>query len=199
MPSPFIAAAPIGAFITALLILAMHSLIAMTPMTVQAKNPRTPVVFVRTVRDEDTHKIPDVPVERIPPPIQPPSRLRSAYDAGTGAGPAFPTVADPGPGPTSAMPAFGLLDGSLINLVRAQPNYPGRALALGLEGYATVSFDVNETGLVENVVVVASSNPIFDKAAIDAALRFRYRPPVVDGEPRRVTGIVNRFVFRIDE
>ena len=61
-------------------------------------------------------------------------------------------------------------------LVKVMPNYPRKALTTGLEGTVTVGFDVNEEGIVQNIRVSESSDPVFITAAIDAASRFRYTP-----------------------
>ena len=44
------------------------------------------------------------------------------------------------------------------------------------------------------------ANPpgIFDRAALDAALKFKYKPRVINGEPMEVAGIQNRITFEMD-
>ncbi|MGY0649634.1 MAG: protein TonB, partial [Paraglaciecola chathamensis] len=39
---------------------------------------------------------------------------------------------------------------------------------------------------------------LFNQAAIDAALKFIYKPRVVNGEPAEVAGVQNRITFQID-
>jgi periplasmic protein TonB len=57
---------------------------------------------------------------------------------------------------------------------------------------------VTETGAVENPIVIEAEPPgIFDRAAMNAAVRFKYRPRVIDGEPVRVHGVQNRIVFEL--
>ena len=63
----------------------------------------------------------------------------------------------------------------------------------------TVSYDVMANGTVANVVVIESSNRLFDAAAIEAAYRFRYKPRIVDGIAQETYGLLNRFVFKMDE
>jgi protein TonB len=79
------------------------------------------------------------------------------------------------------------------------PQYPVRAAANGLEGTVLVQYDVTTMGTVENVVVIESSNRIFDQAAIDAVYRFRYKPGIVDGVPYGSKGLRDLFRFEMEE
>lgn len=90
-------------------------------------------------------------------------------------------------------------DGALVNLVRVGPVYPARAIAQGVEGHVIVQFDVTAEGKVVNIVIVESSNSVFDNAAIKAAARFKFKPRVVDGIALVSTGIQNLFTFRLDD
>ncbi len=63
-------------------------------------------------------------------------------------------------------------------LVKVMPNYPRTALTAGLEGSVTVEFGVNEAGVVQNIRVIDSSDPIFITASIDATSRFRFTSAV---------------------
>ena len=61
-----------------------------------------------------------------------------------------------------------------------------------------LEFIVTKTGAVANPVVIEASPPgIFDRAAINAALKFKYKPKVVDGEPIDVAGVRNRITFEL--
>lgn len=89
-------------------------------------------------------------------------------------------------------------DGPLVSIVRVKPVYPVRATEQGLEGYVDVEFDINPDGTVTNVSVIASSHRIFEKAAISAAKKFRFKARVVDGVPQASVGVQNRFRFRME-
>ena len=89
-------------------------------------------------------------------------------------------------------------DGPLVAMVRVQPVYPPRPLAMNLEGWVLVQFDVEPDGSVSNPSVVESSHAAFEKAAIDAVLKFRYKAQVVDGVPQATTGLRNLFRFQMD-
>jgi protein TonB len=92
----------------------------------------------------------------------------------------------------------GPSDGDLLAIVKVQPNYPALAVQRGLEGYVIVEFTVTRTGSVENVRVAESSHSVFERAAINAAARFRYRPPVVNGVAVEVRGVQNVIRFQLD-
>lgn len=91
-------------------------------------------------------------------------------------------------------------DGEYLPVVKVRPKYPSRAMERGIEGSVTVEFTVTEEGFVEDPVVVESDPPgIFDRAAIQAASKFKYRPKLVDGSPIRVENVKNRFEFEIED
>lgn len=89
-------------------------------------------------------------------------------------------------------------DGEYLPIVKVQPVYPRRALQRGIEGYVIVEFVVTKNGSVRDPVVVeAEPQGIFDSAAMKAALKFKYKPRVVDGEPIEVPGVRNKITFAI--
>ncbi len=106
----------------------------------------------------------------------------------------------PGPGELATVPqGIATPDGPLISIVRVQPVYPPAAVQRGLEGWVDVRFDVMPNGLAANIVAVASSNRVFEKAAIEAAQRFRFKAPVVNGTPQSAYGVEYRFRFTMDD
>ncbi|MCV6615559.1 MAG: energy transducer TonB [Cellvibrionaceae bacterium] len=89
-------------------------------------------------------------------------------------------------------------DGEYLPIVKVQPQYPRRALSRGIEGYVIVEFTVTKSGAVRDPVVVEADPPnIFNKAAMKAALKFKYKPRVIDGEPIEVPGVRNKITFAI--
>lgn len=90
-------------------------------------------------------------------------------------------------------------DGDYLPIVKVAPIYPRRAQSRGIEGYVIVEFTVSKQGSVKNPFVVdAQPADLFNQAAIDAALKFKYKPRVVNGEPAEVAGVQNRISFQID-
>ena len=87
-----------------------------------------------------------------------------------------------------------------LPLVKVAPQYPKRAIARGIEGYVVLSFTVTKTGSVEDPVVVEASPPgMFERSAIQAALKFKYKPKIVDGEPISTSGVRHRISFEIED
>ncbi len=70
---------------------------------------------------------------------------------------------------------------------------------LGLEGWVIVEFTITTTGAVRDVVVVETSNLMFDQSAVQAAAKFKYKPRVVNGVPVEVTGVKHRLTYRMDQ
>jgi protein TonB len=67
---------------------------------------------------------------------------------------------------------------------RAKAVYPRQARRDNIEGWVQLAFDINETGKVENVSVIASEpKRIFNKAARKALLKWKYQVLLVDGKP----------------
>ena len=91
-------------------------------------------------------------------------------------------------------------DGEYLPIVKVAPIYPRRAQTRGIEGYVLLEFIVTATGAVRNPVVIEAKPPgIFDRAAVQAALKFKYKPKVVNGEPVEVAGVRNLIKFELED
>jgi len=89
-------------------------------------------------------------------------------------------------------------DGEYLPIVKVAPVYPRRAQTRGIEGFVLLEFVVTKTGAVRDPVVIESKPPgIFDRAATQAALKFKYKPKVVNGEPIDVAGVRNLITFEL--
>ncbi|WP_428982853.1 energy transducer TonB [Paraglaciecola aquimarina] len=89
-------------------------------------------------------------------------------------------------------------DGEYLPIVRVAAVYPRRALQRGIEGFVDVTFTVSKLGSVKDPrVLQASPEGIFDKAALDATLKYKYKPRVVNGEAMEVSGVEVRVTFEI--
>ena len=142
--------------------------------------------------DPPTPPRPDPP--QIPPTIEP---HQPFDDVGIGFRPFDAPAPRPAGGPTFKRLNFG--DGPLVSIIKVRPQYPTRAAAKGLEGTVLVQYDVTTMGTVENVVVIETSNSIFNKAAIAAAYRFKYKPGMVDGVAYETRGLRNLFRFEMEK
>lgn len=92
----------------------------------------------------------------------------------------------------------GGMDGEYLPIVKVAPVYPRRAAERGIEGEVVVEFTVTELGTVENAIVVEAIPPgYFERAALNAAKKFKYKPKTVNGEAISVSGVRNRIVFKL--
>lgn len=91
-------------------------------------------------------------------------------------------------------------DGEYLPLVKVAPQYPRRAAQRGIEGYVIVSFTVDVTGKVVNPVVIeAKPKNIFNRAAVAAVKKFKYKPKVIDGKPIEVQNVKNIIRFQLEK
>jgi len=90
-------------------------------------------------------------------------------------------------------------EGDIVPLVRINPQYPRDAAMNQISGYVTIEFTIDETGSVRSPRVIDSQPPrIFDRAAIRAILRWKFKPRVMDGvaTTRQATQTIE---FNLDE
>ena len=187
----------LGLVMTVVLFLVMQALI---------KSDRSPftdepigriVDFVRLLDDREIIVNPPKP----PPPPEvdelPPELPKQPYN---------PTAIDPTPGialdPTVTPIDIGetgaFTDGEYLPLVKVRPDYPRRAQTRGIEGYVILEFTVTKSGSVANPVVIEAEPPdIFNRAAINAALKFKYKPKVLNGESIDVAGVLHKITFEL--
>ncbi len=92
-------------------------------------------------------------------------------------------------------------DGEYLPIVKVAPVYPINALQRKIEGYCVVRYSVTTSGSVRDVSVVEGhcTHDMFKSVSVDAALRFKYKPRVVNGEAIEVHGVHNRFIFKMDK
>lgn len=95
--------------------------------------------------------------------------------------------------------SLGSGDGEYVPITKVQAVYPRRAMQRGIQGYVIVEFTVNKIGAVQDPVVIeANPTGIFEQAALDAVVKFKYKPRVINGEPTPVAGVQNRITFEIE-
>ncbi len=154
--------------------------------------------FVRVARNEVIETIkpkPEKPPEpEVPPEMPSPSNTDSLDNAMVVSisAPSLNTGINIGFG------RFGVSDGEYLPIVKVAPVYPSRALSRGLEGYVIVEFTVTRAGTVRDVFVVESTSTLFERASTQAAVKFKYKPRVIDGEPVDVPGVQHLITFLIE-
>jgi protein TonB len=161
------------------------------------------VDFVRVKRDEAIERRqlkPKKPPQPDTPPPQPPTPQLDNLDANVD------TIA------ISAVPvetdiemtggfSLGVGEGDYLPIVKVAPIYPNRALTRGIEGYCVVQYTVTRLGTTKDPVVVESqcTSSLFHRASLNAAMKFKYKPRIMDGEAVEVPGVQNKFTYEITE
>ena len=73
-------------------------------------------------------------------------------------------------------------DGDIIPIVVIRPMYPRDAAMQGLEGWVKVEFTITAIGTVKDPRVIdAKPKRIFNREAIRAILKWKFKPRVIDG------------------
>ncbi len=91
-------------------------------------------------------------------------------------------------------------DADILPLVRIEPRYPARALQREIEGWVLMEFSISPAGTVVNPFVVDSEPPrTFDRAALRAVSRWKYKPRVEDGVAVMRTGVQVVLTFELEE
>ena len=87
----------------------------------------------------------------------------------------------------------------LTPIVRIEPQYPRKAAMQGIQGWVVLQFDITEAGAVSNVSILdAKPKRIFNMAAKRALLKWKYKPPVVDGKPVAQKGEKVQLDFKLE-
>lgn len=92
----------------------------------------------------------------------------------------------------------GLADRGALPLVRVEPQYPPQAQRRKLEGWVQVRFTISTAGSVKDATVIKSSDPVFERNAIQAVNKWKYQPQMQAGKPTEAPGqqVVVRFKMK---
>ena len=90
-------------------------------------------------------------------------------------------------------------EGDIIPVVVVRPMYPREAALAGIEGWVKLEFTITEEGDVRDPQVVdAQPSRVFNREALRAILKWKFKPRVVEGAAveRRATQVID---FALDE
>ena len=90
-------------------------------------------------------------------------------------------------------------DGEYIPYLKVAAVYPSRAITQGIEGHVILEYTVTKNGSVRDPRVIESTSTIFNQNAIKSALKYKYKPRVVNGEAVEVSGVRTLIKFRLGE
>lgn len=181
----------------------MQYLIATADRSLNEESAGTMLEFVRIKRDESVERRQRKP-EKPPPPQAPPEQ------------PPTPQLDSLNPNAQkiaiSAVPvetdiemtggfSLGVGEGDYLPIVKVAPIYPNRALTRGIEGFCVVMYTVTNLGTTKDAVVIEDqcTSSLFHRASVNAALKFKYKPRILDGQAVEVSGVQNKFTYEITE
>ncbi len=190
----------VGSFAALSLLWVMQFLIATGQAAITEVFDARFVDFVRVKKEEIVETKEDKP-EKPPepedaPPDLPQPDLGSDLDSAVSVAPPKPSA---NLGVDSDLGDFSLTEGDFIPLVIVRAIYPRRAQSRGLEGYCDLVLTVTPVGTTTDVVAVSCTSSLFERASIQAAQKFKYKPRVVDGNPISSPGVQYRMTFKIEE
>ena len=196
--SRMMSVALLAAGVTIGLFLVMKVLVTGQEYEIEEELAAIGIDFVRVERDEESQskdralKRPSkVEPEEPPPPPKLTQPNRPNIDKAS-------MSADLGAFDLAGLNLNAPVDGDTLAIVRVLPRYPSRALSRGIEGWVLMEFAIDELGLAVNAVVIESEPPgIFDRAALSAVKRWKYRPMIEDGRPRMRPGVRQLISFEI--
>ena len=161
------------------------------------------VDFVRVKRDENVNLRQSKPKKPPPPEAPPPQPPTPKLD---NANPNAEKIS------ISAVPvetdiemtggfSLGVGEGDYLPIVKVAPIYPNRALTRGIEGFCVVQYTVTRQGTTKDPVVIESqcTSSLFHRASLNASMKFKYKPRIMDGEAVEVPGVQNKFTYEITE
>ncbi len=202
-----------GLTVTLSLLYLMQSLIDGGEKALKETNNLRIVEFTRIKAEPElqtkTRKAkPPQPPDEPPPPLEPDTTFIAKQDAWSS------HFTAPPPDLTITNAVGFQSDGEYLPIIKVQPVYPRFALEKGLFGWVMLEFTVDEIGRVTDPVILSncvetfskirtecvdSPGTIFNKPAISAALKFKYKPRVIDGSAIATAGVKHRITFELDE
>jgi len=195
-----IVAAALGFLVTLGLLLLMHTLIATADRSLDESKAQKiaditmPEIEIKTNVKEQKPEKPEDP-EEPPPPLEQPDvqDFEVKQTVNMAATPKQDVKIASGLGLSAS-------DGEYLPIVKVAAIYPRRAQTRGITGYCIVEYTVTTTGATRDVAPIdCQPSGVFEDASVKAALKFKYKPRVIDGEPVEVAGVRNRFLYELED
>ena len=196
----FLVSTALGLLVALLLFLIMHSLISGRSSMERDGDSAVRLDFIKVDQDELENIKKRTPPPKPVPPKKPPPPPKVTLDNPDQPRPDMPRIEMPrislgvsaGGGPYLGNWSAGDpgADGDVIPIVRIEPQFPREALINGISGWVVVEFIIEPDGSVSKPRVVDSDPPrVFDRNAIRAIFKWKFKPRIVDGKPvaRRAT------------
>jgi len=152
--------------------------------TYVAKNEDVQTITPKPKRPDEVQEQPDVPDTKVVP-----DRVDISSNLGLGAVKV---------GINRDLKGFNSNDGEYLPIFRAPPIFPRRALERGICGWVELKYTVTSAGTTRDAVVTSSSSSMFERNAIKAALKYKYKPRQVGGKPVDVPNVPIRIKFEVE-
>ena len=197
----YFVALAIGGFAALSLLWVMQFLIATGQAAITEALDARFVDFVRVKREETVERKQEKPerppeVDDEPPDLPQQDMDSSDFDSSV-------AVSVPNPdmnvGLDGELGDFSLAEGDYLPIVKVAPMYPRRAQSRGLEGHCDLQFTVTPLGTTADVSVIECTSSLFERASVQALLKFKYKPRVVNGTAIAVPGLRHRITFQIED
>ena len=203
-----------GVFVTLFLFYIMQALIQSSEKVPEEDVLGNLVDFVRVKQERKLERRQRKP-KRPPPPDEPPPNLppQKFIFSIDNTGFSMQQMDISVNADISSSGGFGISDGDYLPIVKVRASYPRRALSRRMTGWVIVEFTVTEQGTVSNPFVVencglildprrptecvGSPDSIFDSAATKAALKYKYKPRIMNGKPVATAGVRNKIIFEL--
>jgi len=92
------------------------------------------------------------------------------------------------------------MDRDTVPIGRVEPMYPSRAAQRRIEGWVVVEFSIGKQGTVENAKVVRSQpGTIFNRSALKAVSKWKYKPRVDNGLVVETHGHQTKITFKLND
>ena len=192
---------PIAGAITIALFLLMRYLILPGDKPVEEVADGPKISITRPERDENTQardrNKPDRPQKQSKPPPPPPMQMQKNVKPMANS----MSMSIPGFDSNLNMSKMGApSDRSATPLVRIPPQYPQRAASRGTEGWVLVEFTITPAGTVADAVVIdADPASIFNRSALRAISKWKYRAKIVDQKPVAQYGMQQLITYEMEE
>lgn len=183
---------------TVLLFLIMKILVTGQNFEVEEALQSIAIDFVRVERDEDVNEKSRAikrPSKQEPDEPPPPPKLDQVQRPNMDKASASANFGEFG---LTGMNLNAPVDGDALAIVRVLPRYPSRALSRNIEGWVLLEFTISELGVAINPIVVDSEpSGIFDRSAINAVKKWKYRPMMEGGRAMPRPGVRQLISFQI--
>lgn len=203
MTQRYVGSVVLALLVTLLLFTLMQSLLGQNRRGLAERRPRTVFEFVRLPRDENLEtkrrEKPEKPKQEIAPIPRALAQTTAPVKQSIAVPRAMlqPELALTGSPHLGGGPAS---DADVIPLVRVNPQYPVRAQARGIEGWVHLEFTITPQGTTTEIVVLDSDpKGYFERAAVNAVKKYKYKPRVEGGVPVLRPGVQVVLSFEIGD